>query len=83
LRSDFAASVPEGRWPFQVIPLHVNVVQYPVPSGGRCLALGQAIRKAVESYDDDLNVHIWGTGGMTKMGCIVWCDAANVHAEKS
>jgi protocatechuate 4,5-dioxygenase beta chain len=27
--------------------------------------LGQAIRKAVESYDDNLNVHIWGTGGMS------------------
>ncbi|MDZ4162073.1 MAG: protocatechuate 3,4-dioxygenase, partial [Burkholderiales bacterium] len=30
-----------------------------------CFALGQAIRKAVESYDDNLNVHIWGTGGMS------------------
>jgi protocatechuate 4,5-dioxygenase beta chain len=57
--------MPEGRWPFQVIPLHVNVVQYPVPSGARCLALGQAIRKAVESFDGDLNVQIWGTGGMS------------------
>jgi protocatechuate 4,5-dioxygenase beta chain len=48
-----------------VIPLAVNVVQYPVPSGMRCLKLGQAIRRAVESYDEDLNVHIWGTGGMS------------------
>jgi protocatechuate 4,5-dioxygenase beta chain len=23
------------------------------------------LRKAVESYDEDLNVHIWGTGGMS------------------
>jgi protocatechuate 4,5-dioxygenase beta chain len=52
-------------WPFQVIPFAVNVVQYPVPSGKRCFALGQAIRKAVESFDEDLNVHIWGTGGMS------------------
>jgi protocatechuate 4,5-dioxygenase, beta chain len=52
-------------WPFAVIPLAVNVVQYPVPSGRRCLALGQAIRRAVESFDGDLNVHIWGTGGMS------------------
>lgn len=52
-------------WPCPVIPLHVNVVQYPVPSGRRCLALGQAIRKAVESFDEDLKVHIWGTGGMS------------------
>jgi protocatechuate 4,5-dioxygenase, beta chain len=43
----------------------VNVVQYPVPSGQRCFNLGQAIRRAVESFDEDLNVHIWGTGGMS------------------
>ena len=52
-------------WPCPVIPFAVNVVQYPVPSGQRCFKLGQAIRKAVESYDEDLNVHIWGTGGMS------------------
>jgi protocatechuate 4,5-dioxygenase beta chain len=52
-------------WPCPVIPFAVNVVQYPVPSGRRCLNLGKAIRKAVESYDEDLNVHIWGTGGMS------------------
>ena len=52
-------------WPCPVIPFAVNVVQYPVPSGKRCLNLGKAIRKAVESYDDNLNVQIWGTGGMS------------------
>ncbi len=46
-------------WPCPVIPFAVNVVQYPVPSGQRCFNLGQAIRKAIESYDEDLNVHIW------------------------
>ena len=53
------------KWPCPVIPFAVNVVQYPVPSGQRCLSLGKAIRKAIEAYDDDLNVHIWGTGGMS------------------
>lgn len=52
-------------WPCRVIPFAVNVVQYPVPSGMRCFKLGQAIRKAIESYDRDLNVQIWGTGGMS------------------
>ncbi len=52
-------------WPCPVIPFAVNVVQYPVPSGMRCFKLGRAIRKAVESYDQPLNVHIWGTGGMS------------------
>jgi protocatechuate 4,5-dioxygenase beta chain len=55
----------QGAWPCPVIPFAVNVVQYPVPSGQRCFNLGQAIRKAVESYDEDLNVQIWGTGGMS------------------
>ncbi len=52
-------------WPCPVIPFAVNVVQYPVPSGRRCLQLGKAIRKAVESFDQDLKVQIWGTGGMS------------------
>ncbi len=55
----------KGAWPCPVIPFAVNVVQYPVPSGRRCFNLGRAIRKAVESYDEDLNVQIWGTGGMS------------------
>jgi protocatechuate 4,5-dioxygenase beta chain len=56
---------PSDAWPCPVIPFAVNVVQYPVPSGQRCLNLGKAIRKAIESYDQDLNVQIWGTGGMS------------------
>ncbi|MCW5637201.1 MAG: protocatechuate 3,4-dioxygenase [Rubrivivax sp.] len=52
-------------WPCPVIPFAVNVVQYPVPSGRRCFQLGQAIRRAVESYDEPLRVQIWGTGGMS------------------
>ncbi len=52
-------------WPCPVIPFAVNVVQYPVPSGRRCLELGKAIRRAIESYDTPLNVQIWGTGGMS------------------
>jgi protocatechuate 4,5-dioxygenase beta chain len=53
------------QWPFKVIPFAVNVVQYPVPSGMRCFRLGQALRRAIESYDEDLNVQVWGTGGMS------------------
>lgn len=55
---------PES-WPCKVIPFAVNVVQYPPPSGRRCYELGKALRKAIESFDEDLNVHIWGTGGMS------------------
>ncbi len=52
-------------WPCRVIPLAVNVVQYPPPTGRRCHALGRAIRRAVESFDEDLDVQVWGTGGMS------------------
>jgi protocatechuate 4,5-dioxygenase, beta chain len=52
-------------WPCPVIPFAVNVVQYPVPSGKRCFVLGQAIARAVATYDEPLKVQIWGTGGMS------------------
>jgi protocatechuate 4,5-dioxygenase, beta chain len=52
-------------WPCPVVPFAVNVVQYPVPSGRRCFMLGQAVRKAIESFDEPLNVQVWGTGGMS------------------
>jgi protocatechuate 4,5-dioxygenase, beta chain len=52
-------------WPCKVIPFAVNVVQYPPPSGMRCYQLGKAIRRAIDSYDENLNVQIWGTGGMS------------------
>ena len=52
-------------WPCRVIPFAVNVVLYPPPSGNRCYQLGKAIRQAVDSFDEDLNVQIWGTGGMS------------------
>ena len=52
-------------WPCPVIPLAVNVVMYPPPTGHRCYMLGKAIRKAVESYREDLKVVIFGTGGLS------------------
>lgn len=55
---------PEA-WPARVIPLAVNVIQYPAPTGHRCFELGKAIRSAVESWDEDLKVVIFGTGGMS------------------
>jgi protocatechuate 4,5-dioxygenase beta chain len=55
---------PEA-WPCKVIPLAVNVVTYPPPSGNRCYSLGDSIKAAVESFPEDLNVHVWGTGGMS------------------
>ena len=52
-------------WPVKVIPIAFNTTQFPTPSGNRCYMLGEAIAHAVESFPQDLNVQIWGTGGMS------------------
>ena len=52
-------------WPCKIIPLAVNVVQYPPPTGNRCFNLGKAIARAVASYPEDLKVMVFGTGGMS------------------
>lgn len=52
-------------WPVRVIPLAVNVIQYPPPTPNRCWNLGKAIRRAVEAWDEDITVAVFGTGGMS------------------
>jgi protocatechuate 4,5-dioxygenase beta chain len=52
-------------WPCKIIPLPVNVVVYPPPTGNRCYNLGRALKKAVESFPEDLRVVVFGTGGMS------------------
>ena len=52
-------------WPVRAIPLQVNVIQHPLPTGRRCYKLGQALRKAISSYEKDLQVVVLGTGGMS------------------
>lgn len=54
-----------AEWPCRVIPLCVNVIQYPPPTGNRCLNLGRAIRAALESFPGDLKVAVFGTGGLS------------------
>jgi len=54
-----------AQWPFPVIPLCVNVVQYPPPTGMRCFKLGRAIRRIVGEFAGDARVVIYGTGGMS------------------
>ena len=55
----------EGGWPGAVVPIEVNVVQYPLPTAMRCFKLGKALRAAIESYPEDLKVVIVGTGGLS------------------
>lgn len=53
------------QWPVRIVPLAVNVIHDPVPTAQRCFRLGQAIRRAIESYEPDVKVVIVGTGGMS------------------
>lgn len=55
----------DDTWPVASVPIAVNVLQHPLPTARRCFRLGQAIRRAVESYERDLRVAIIGTGGMS------------------
>lgn len=53
------------QWPTRVVPVLVNTIQFPLPQPLRCFKLGQAIRKAIDSYPEDARVMILGTGGMS------------------
>jgi gallate dioxygenase len=63
----------DGSWPAPIIPLQVGVLQFPIPSAKRCFNLGLALRKAIESYSEDLKVVIVATGGLSHQ----------VHGERS
>jgi protocatechuate 4,5-dioxygenase beta chain len=55
----------ERGWPVATVPLQVNVIQHPLPTAQRCLKLGRALRRAVESYGPERRVVVMGTGGMS------------------
>lgn len=54
-----------GPWAGAVVPLQVGVLQLPVPSPSRMWKLGRSLRKAIESYPEDLRVAIFATGGLS------------------
>ena len=55
----------EPDWPAPIVPLQVGVLQIPGPSARRCFKLGESLRKAIESYPEDLRVVIVATGGLS------------------
>ncbi len=55
----------EKEWPGAIVPLQVGVLQLPIPSAKRCFKLGRALRKAIESFPEDIKVAIVGTGGLS------------------
>ena len=54
--------VPDG---VPIVPLVVNVFGPPLPSLGRCLALGAALRRAVRDRVEGRRVAVIGTGGLS------------------
>ncbi len=67
---DHAVTIPlvlmwPGHWPVKIVPIAINTVQHPLPSMTRCLKLGRAVGRAIESYPQDLRVMVVGTGGLS------------------
>ena len=52
-------------WPGAIVPLQVGVLEFPIPSARRCFNLGKSLRKAIESYPEDIRVAVVGTGGLS------------------
>jgi gallate dioxygenase len=63
----------DGGWPGAIVPLQVGVLEFPIPTARRCFRLGQSLRRAIQSYPDDLKVAIVATGGL----------AHQVHGERA
>ena len=55
----------EPAWPGAIVPLQIGVLEFPIPSAMRCYRLGQSLRKAIESYPEDLKVVLVATGGLS------------------
>jgi protocatechuate 4,5-dioxygenase beta chain len=54
-----------GPWPVRTVPISINTVQHPLPSAARCLKLGRAVGRAIESWREDVKVLVVGTGGLS------------------
>ena len=63
--SPLSMMMPHDPWPAAIVPLQVGVLQFPIPTARRCYRLGQALRRAIESYPEDIGVAIVATGGLS------------------
>jgi protocatechuate 4,5-dioxygenase beta chain len=66
---DHSANVPlhflTPRMDVPVVPVFVSAFVRPIPSAGRCLALGNAVREAVERYPKPKRVAVIATGSFS------------------
>lgn len=51
--------------PVRTVPVCINTVQHPLPTAARCLKLGEAIGRAIASWESDARVVVIGTGGLS------------------
>jgi len=63
--SPLSVMMPHDPWPAALVPLQVGVLQFPIPTARRCYRLGQALRRAIESYPEDIKVALVATGGLS------------------
>jgi len=56
---------PNGGVPPRIVPIMINTVQHPLPGAARCFRLGQAVGRAIEAYDENIDVVVIGTGGLS------------------
>jgi hypothetical protein len=49
----------------RIVPMLLNSIETPMPSLKRCYQWGALLRKAIESYPEELRVAILGTGGLS------------------
>jgi gallate dioxygenase len=55
----------ENGWPVAIVPLQVGVLEFPIPTAKRSFALGHSLRKAIQSFPEDIKVAIVGSGGLS------------------
>ena len=55
----------QGAWPVTIVPVCLNTVLFPLPTPARCYKLGQAIGRAITSWQSDKRVVVVGTGGLS------------------
>ena len=55
----------DDTWPTTIVPLQIGVLQFPIPTAARCYKMGKALRRAIESYPEDIKVAIVSTGGLS------------------
>jgi 2,3-dihydroxyphenylpropionate 1,2-dioxygenase len=60
-----------------VVPIAVNTSAPPLPTMDRCFQIGEVVRKAIESWDNDLRVAIVASGGLSH-----WVPIPKIDSEK-